>query len=110
MNFVKFLRTPFLENTSGRLLLEMKLKDIPLDIPGDRTIPAVTYPGDRGIPAITYAAPCYCHFAGLVLNLSYAIFSILKFWKILENKKDKKKPLNAWTKLKSIRALVVLML
>ena len=56
VNFVKFLRTPFLQNTSGRLLVEMKLKDIPL-----------TIPGDRGIPAITYPAPCYCHVVGLVL-------------------------------------------
>ena len=67
VNFVKFLRTPFLQNNSGRLLVEMKLKDIPLNIPGDRAIPAITYSEDRAIPAITYPAPCYCHVVGLVL-------------------------------------------
>ena len=28
VNFVKFLRTPFLQNTSGRLLLDMRLDGV----------------------------------------------------------------------------------
>ena len=65
--FCEISKNAFLQNTSGRLLVEMKLKDIPLTIPGDRAIPAITYSEDRAIPAITYPAPCYCHVVGLVL-------------------------------------------